>query len=99
MEEEVKKFGRPVSATPLTILAKPKTKNDYSDLYTKYSQDKLVSTLMMEEQLKKPRCPFEYSVYDLVEELKIKGRVKPPVAEASDKDKDVFAKKTKPNYL
>jgi hypothetical protein len=45
----MKKFGRPVSATPLTILAKPKTKNDYSDLYTKYSHDKLVSTLIMED--------------------------------------------------
>jgi len=57
-KEEVKMFGRPVSATPLAILSKPKNSNDYGDIYTKYSDDRLVQTLMIEERLKKPRYPF-----------------------------------------
>lgn len=76
-KSEVKKFGRPVSATPLAILSKPKATNDYTDLYAKYGTDKLVQTLMLEDKLKMHRYPFEYGVYDVVEELKIKGRVKP----------------------
>jgi hypothetical protein len=65
-KSEVKKFGRPVSATPLTILSKPKATNDYTDLYTKYGKDKLVQTLMLEDKLKMHRYPFEYGVYDVV---------------------------------
>ena len=73
----MKKFGRPVSATPLAVLSKAKLPNDYSDIYTKYGKDKLVNTLMLEDKFKMHRYPFEYGVYDIKEEIKIKGRVKP----------------------
>lgn len=73
----MKKFGRPMSATPLTVLSKPKNKNDYNEYYSKYKGDKLLNTMMVEERLKVPRYPFEYSSYDLVDELKTKNRVIP----------------------
>lgn len=82
--QEVKKFGRPVSATPLTVLAKPKQHNDYADLIAKHPNDKLLNTLMREERLKMPRYPCDYGVYDFVEELKIKERVKPTRKEDYD---------------
>ena len=47
-KSELKKYGgRPVSATPLTVLAKPKSKKTYEELYTKYRDDKLVNTLIV----------------------------------------------------
>ncbi len=66
-----------MSATPLTILAKPKNKNDYGEIYSKYRGDKLITTMMVEERMKVPRYPFEYSSHDIVDELKSKNRVIP----------------------
>lgn len=76
-KSEVKKFGRPISATPLTILAKPKTKNPHEKLYDKYRDDRMIKTLMVEDRLSVPRYPFEYGTHDIVDELKTKGRVVP----------------------
>jgi hypothetical protein len=81
----MKKFGRPVSATPLTILAKPKAKNDYSEVFSKYRDDKLVNTMIAEERIKVPRYPFEYSSHDMVDELKTKNRVVPKAKVNFDK--------------
>lgn len=81
----MKKFGRPVSATPLTILAKPKGKNDYTEVFSKYRDDKLVNTMIIEERIKIPRYPFEYSSHDLVDELKAKNRVVPKAKVNFDK--------------
>ncbi len=39
---------------------------------------------MLEDKAKMHRYPFEYGVYDLVEEIKIKGRVKPNIKEDFD---------------
>ena len=65
-KSEVKKFGRPVSATPVSILAQPKTQNTLiSEVASKYPQDKLVKTLLTEDQIKKPRFSFEYGIYDI----------------------------------
>lgn len=47
-KKEVKKFGRPVSATPITVLSKPKTHSSQLEtLAQKYPQDKLIKTLMI----------------------------------------------------
>jgi hypothetical protein len=73
----MKKFGRPISATPLTILAKHKNKNPHEQLYEKYRDDKIIKTLMVEDRLSVPRYPFEYATHDIVDELKTKGRVVP----------------------
>ena len=73
----MKRFGRPISATPLTILSQPRTKQTHEDLYTQYKDDKLVKTLMVEDRLKVPRYPFEYATHDMVDELKTKNRVAP----------------------
>lgn len=73
----MKKFGRPISATPLTILAKSKSKNNHGQLYEKYRDDKMIKTLMVQDRLSVPRYPFEYGTHDIVEELKTKGRVVP----------------------
>lgn len=72
-KSEVKKFGRPVSATPLTVLSKPKTQNtDLEELYRKYPQDKVIKALIAEENLKKPRYPMEYGLYNIEDEVKTK---------------------------
>ena len=69
----MKKFGRPVSATPITILSKPKTNHDdYETLMEKFPNDKLVKNLVGEENLKRPRYPFEYGMYHIEDEIKTK---------------------------
>lgn len=45
-QSELKKFGRPVSATPISILSKPKTTANFGDLMNKYSKDQFLSTIL-----------------------------------------------------
>jgi hypothetical protein len=57
-EEEIKRFGKSVSSTPLSILSKPKKVNNYESLSNKFIDDKLIKKLMSETQQKKARYPF-----------------------------------------
>ncbi len=75
----MKKFGgRPVSATPISVLSKPKTStSNFGELIDKYSNDKMLSTILHADKMKMARKAFEYGIYDLEDEVKTKGRVKP----------------------
>jgi len=42
----LKKFGRPVSATPITVLSKAKNANNFNELTGKYATDKLLKTFI-----------------------------------------------------
>ena len=67
-KNEAKQFGRPVSATPITILSKPKNKakhESYDALMEKFPNDKYIKELVGEENLKRPRYAFEYGHYNI----------------------------------
>ena len=69
---------RPVSATPLSILAQSKSSNtsEILGLIHKYPDDKCLKQILMEKAHPKARRPEEYGIYSQLEEMKIKNRVK-----------------------
>jgi hypothetical protein len=63
------------------------------ELAVKYPTDKLIKTLLTKEHLRMPRYPFEYGVYDIEEEVKIKQWVKIDPKKPGEKYEESINKK------